>query len=107
MIVSDWVSPVPGPPSVELTGPVEFCTRPAVFDITAADTVQFAPAASLPPVSVIVLEPGSAVSTLVEPHVPFVPFGLSTTSPAGNVSVNPIPLSEPLEFGLVIVNDSA
>ena len=80
---------------------------PAVFDVTSAETVQLAPAASFPAVRLIVPDPGAAVRTLVDPQVPFVPFGLSTTRPAGSASVNAIPVNEPLEFGFVIVNDSA
>jgi hypothetical protein len=86
---------------------VLFVYVPAVFDVTSAETVQLAPAASFPPVRLIVADPGAAVRTLIDPQVPFVPFGLSTTRPAGSASVNAIPLSEPVEFGLVIVNDSA
>ncbi len=63
-------------------------------------------AVSFPPVSAIVEEPASAVSMLVEPHVPVRPFGLSTATPAGSVSVNATPLRA-LVFGLVIVNESA
>jgi hypothetical protein len=48
-----------------------------------------------------------AVSRLLEPHVPFWPLGLSITTPPGRVSKNEISLSDPLAFGLVIVNDSA
>jgi hypothetical protein len=105
--VSACVSPLPDPPSFELTAPVLFVYVPAVFDVTSAETVQLAPAASFPAVRLIVPDPGAAVRTLVDPQVPFVPFGLSTTRPAGSASVNAIPVNEPLEFGFVIVNDSA
>ena len=80
--------------------------RPS-FDVTSAETVQLAPAASFPLGQADRAEPGAAVRVLVDPQVPFCPFGLSTTRPAGSVSVNAIPFREPLEFGLVIVNDSA
>ena len=79
---------------------------PGVVEVTLTCRVQLAEAASLPPVSEIVDPPATAVSVLVEPHVPFWPFGLSTASPAGSVSVKATPLSA-LAFGLVMVNDSA
>jgi hypothetical protein len=74
--------------------------------VTFTEIVQLEPALMLPPVSEIVLAPGLAVTVLLEPQVPLSPLGLSTTRLAGSVSVNATPLSEPLEFGLVIVTDS-
>src|SRR5580693_8400112 len=74
--------------------------------MTSAEITQLAPLASEPPVRVIWLEPGFAVSTPELPHVPFWPLGSSTTRPAGSVSVMAIP--ETVDgLGLVIVIDSA
>jgi hypothetical protein len=85
-----------------------------VFEVTSTDTTQvvleapLAPPLRVPPVRVMVDAPGFAVTGVVavEPQLPLSPFWLSITSPAGSVSVNPIPVSVPLEFVSVIVNAS-
>jgi hypothetical protein len=78
-----------------------------VFELTSTEKVQVLPALTLPPVREIVVPPGFAVITLLEPQLPVRPLGLSRSSPFGSVSVKDTPVSEPLAFGLVIVNDSA
>ena len=83
-----------------------FWTIAATRDVTFAETVQVAPAASLPPARVMLVEPAVAVSVEAEPQEPFWPVGSSTTTPAERVSENAIPVSDPLAFGFVIVNDS-
>jgi hypothetical protein len=37
------------------------------------------------------------------PHDPVTPLGVDTTRPAGSVSVNPTPVNDVPEFGLVMV----
>jgi hypothetical protein len=106
--VSDWLSLLPAPSSVELTVPVLFWSTPGVLDVTFAASVQLSPvvpaAASVPPVRLIVEEPASAVN--VPPQLPVSPLGLATVRPVGSESVNDTPVSDVPESVLVIVNVS-
>jgi len=90
---------VPVPPSFEVIAPVVLFFTPAVEPVTVTLNVQLALAASEAPVSVIV---SGAVVVNVPPQVTVGP-DVATVSPAGSISVNPIPLSPDVVFGLVMV----
>jgi len=93
----------PVPPSVEVTCTLLFFT-PAIVPCTFTVTVQLALAASVPPVRLTEPEPATAVA--VPPQVLFNPLGVATTKPAGRVSVNAMPVSARVVFGLLMVNVS-
>ena len=77
---------------------------PVVVPFTLTEKVQEAPAASVAPERETALLPAVAV-IVPPPHDPVRPLGVETTSPAGKLSVNPIPVSDiVLAVGLVIVN---
>jgi len=98
--VADAVPPVP--PSVEVTALVVlFCTPVAVL-VTFTPKVQDELPVKIAPDRLIVFDPATAVMP-PPPQPPASPFGVEMTSPAGNVSVIPIPLSVEVEFGLVMV----
>ena len=80
----------PVPPSVDVTLPVVLVLTPFVVPDTLTDTVQLAPAASVPAVRLTDDEPPTAVG--VPPHVLAKPGVAATTSPAGKVSVNATPV---------------
>jgi hypothetical protein len=85
----------PVPPSVELMAPVVLLLTPAVVPVTSTEKVQFDPAAgdtvNVPPERLML--PLPAVAVMVPPPQEPVMFGVAaTTTPAGNVSVNAIPL---------------
>src|SRR5215510_5082287 len=87
---------LPVPPSVEVTCTLLFFT-PAVVPRTLTETVHDALAARVPADRLTELEPPTAVA--VPPHV-FVRLGVdATTKPAGNLSVNAIPVSATFVFG--------
>jgi hypothetical protein len=77
---------------------------PAVVPCTLTTTVHEPLDASDPPDKLTLPEADTAVTT--PPHEFVMPFGVATTRPAGNVSVNARPLSAKFEFGLVFVNVS-
>jgi len=81
-----------------------FCV-PAAIPVTFTVKLQEALAASVPLDKLTLAEPATPVA--VPPQVLANPFGVATTSPAGNVSVKPIPVSDTDAFGLLIliVND--
>lgn len=85
------VAVLPVPPFVELTEPVVFVKPPEVVPTTFTDSVQVLLTAIVPPVSVTLPDP--AVDVAVPPHVFVSPFGVATTIPRGNVSVNATPFS--------------
>ena len=93
----------PVPPCVELTCTLLFFT-PAVVPCTFIVTVHDALAASVPADKLPEDEPATAVA--VPPHVLLKLFGVATTSPAGRLSVNAIPLNVTPAFGFVIVKVS-
>src|SRR5260370_12729004 len=98
--VADAVLPVP--PLVEVTLPVVLRKLPGVLPVTFTDRVQLLLTAMVPPVSDTLPEPATAVA--VPPQVFVNPFGVATTIPAGNVSVNATPFSATvLAAGLVSV----
>lgn len=89
------------PVVVEVTNPLMLLCGPAVVAVTVAVTVQFAPAASVPPVNESVL---GAVRVNVPAHCTDDPE--VTVSPAGKVSVKATPLTATLALGLVTVKVS-
>jgi hypothetical protein len=98
-ILADAVPPVP--PCVEVTAPVVLFCAPAAIPVTFTVKLQDALAASVPLDKLTLAEPATPVA--VPPQVLVSPFGVATTSPAGNVSVNAIPVSDKLAFGLLTV----
>ena len=92
----------PTPLSVELIVLVVLFFTPPVVPVTLTAIVQLPLVANDPPDRLIEPEPATAVT--VPPQTPLKPFGVATTSPAGNVSLNAMPLSDVLAFGLLIVN---
>jgi hypothetical protein len=97
--LADAVPPVP--PCVEVTAPVVLFCAPAAIPVTFTVKLQEALAASVPPDKLTLVEPATAVA--VPPQVLADPFGVAITSPAGNVSVKPIPVSDTDAFGLPIL----
>jgi len=97
---------VPVPPSVEVIAPVVLFLSPALVPVTLTEKVQEDPAAgdavNDPLLRVMVLLPAVAV-TVPLPQAPVSPFGVATTTPAGRLSVNAIPLSALAVFGFVMV----
>ena len=94
------VAAVPAPPSVEFTV-TELLFTPAVVPCTSTLTVHDAVAAKVPPERLA--EPAPATGLNVPPHV-LLPLGVgATTSPAGKVSVNPIPVSITFVLGFVML----
>ena len=92
----------PAPPFVELTFPVVFVRLPGVVPVTLIVTVQVLFVAAVPPARDTLPAPATAVT--VPPQVLVKPFGVATTSPAGNVSVTATPDSAAeLPLGLVMV----
>jgi hypothetical protein len=99
------VAVLPVPPFVEVTAPVVFVKFPETVPVTFTARVQLLLAATVPPVSVTLLEPAVAVG--VPPQVLVSPFGVATTIPAGRESANATPVSATvLATGFVIVNVS-
>jgi hypothetical protein len=93
----------PMPPSVEVTLPVTLFWVPGIVLATLTEKVHDPLAASDAPERLITFVFGVAV-IVPPPQLPDRPLlGLVITSPAGNVSLNPIPVIVFDEFGLVIV----
>jgi hypothetical protein len=95
---------VPMPPSAEVTALVVLLFVPAVVPVTLRLTLQEPLAATLPTLRLRLPLPPTAPVT-VPPQVLLRPVETETTSPAGNVSLNAIPLSADV-FGLLIVKVS-
>ena len=95
---------MPLPPSVDVTADVVLFFVPAVVPVTVTLKVQLLFAASgPPPVKVSKLPP--LITRLPLPHKELVvPFRAVT--PAGRVSVKPMPLNELARSGLVMVKDN-
>src|SRR6266567_1017391 len=101
--LADAVLPVP--PLVEVTVPVVLFFTPEVVPVTFTVNVQLLLTAIVPPVSETLPEPATAVAA--PPQVLVNPFGVATTMPAGNVSVNATPVSATaFAPGLVMVKVS-
>ena len=95
------VEVLPAPLSVAVT--VTLLTfEPPVVGVTCTLKVQEAEAARVAPDRLTEDEPAAAV-IVPPPQVPVRPFGVETTRPAGNVSVNATPVSELPAFGLLMV----
>jgi hypothetical protein len=93
---------LPVPPFVELTVPVVLFFTPELVPCTLTAIVHELLIATVPPVRLTL--PLSAVAVVVPPQVLLRLFGVATTSPAGNVSVNATPVSATvLAAGLVML----
>ena len=100
--ISEADAVLPVPPLPDVTAPVTLFFKPPVLPVTSTANVQDAFAASDPPARLTV--PAPAVAVIVPPpHDPVRPFGVDTTRPAGNVSLNAMPVSAVALFGLVTV----
>lgn len=102
--VADAVFPVP--PLVELTAPVVLVKVPVTELVTFTvkeHELPEEPGGMVPPLRLMTPVPATAVT--VPPHEPLSPFGVATTTLAGNVSVNATPVSATvLAEGLVMPN---
>ena len=98
--VADAVAPLP--PSVEVTALVVLFCRPVAVLVTFTANVQDELPVRLAPDKVILFDPAAAVM-VPPPQPPARPLGVETISPAGIVSVMPIPLSVIVPFGFVTV----
>ena len=97
--VIEAVAAFPGPNSLDVTNPVTLVWRPVVTPWTF--TINVHPAgATVAPARLMLLDPATAV--IVPPQEPVNPFGVATTSPAGNVSLKPTPVNG-VAFGFVIL----
>ena len=86
--LADAVPPVP--PFVEVTAPVVLFCAPAVIPVAFTEKLHEELAAKVEPDKLTL--PAPAVAVIVPPpQVPVSPFGVATTSPAGNVSLKAIP----------------
>jgi len=92
----------PEPPSTEVTAPLVLFLMPAVVPVTFTLNVHEPLAAIVAPVRLMLPEPAVAVM-VPPPQLPLSPFGVETTSPAGNVSVKPTPVSAVDALGLLMV----
>src|ERR1700676_1259842 len=95
---------VPGPLSVEETGPVVLASAPGAVPVTLTLKVQEALAASVPPERTMLPEFDEA-ATAPAPQAPVSPLGVLTTRPAGRLSIKATPESGKV-FGLVMVKVS-
>ena len=99
--VIEALAVVPVPLSVEVTALVVLFFTPAVVAVTSTVTRQVPPEESIPPLKLRVRSPAVGVNI---PPQESEAFGVAATCrPAGNVSLNAIPLSE-LAFGLFSMN---
>ena len=87
------VTGAPVPPSVETMALVVLAWVPAAMPATSIPKPQLAPGASVRPAIDTRFVPAAAV--MVPPQLPPMLFGVAITSPAGNVSVKPMPVSVP------------
>jgi hypothetical protein len=89
-ILAEAVPPIP--PCVEATFPVVLFCVPAAVPVTLTEKVHEVLLANVAPLRLITFVPAASV-TVPAPQVPLWPLGVAITSPVGNVSVNPTPLS--------------
>lgn len=88
--------------SFAVMAPVLLFFVPALVPVTFTEKVQEAPGVSVAPDRLIVLV--FLVAVMVPPsHVPVRPFGFETARPDGKLSLNEMPVSDIVVFGLVIV----
>jgi hypothetical protein len=91
LMLADAVPPVP--PSVDVTFPVVLFLVPAVVPVTFTANVHEVDDARVAPVRLTTFV--ACVAVIVPPpQEPVRPFGVEITSPAGRVSVNPVPVSD-------------
>jgi hypothetical protein len=101
--VADPPEPVFAPVSVDEINPLMLICGPAVVAVTVIPArVQLVPAASVPPVKLIV---SGAVVVNDPPQVATGPL-VATVNPAGNVSLKARPVNAAYGFGLSIANVS-
>jgi hypothetical protein len=101
--VSVAVAEFPSPASTDVTALVVFTLVPPLVPVTLTEKLHWAPAASVALERETVPLPAVAVR-VPPPQDPTRLFGVETTRPVGNVSVNPTPSSVVgLPPGLVIV----
>jgi hypothetical protein len=91
----------PAPLSFELIAPVVLLQTPVVDPVTVTLNEQLPLAARLPPLKLIMF--GAVVDTMPPPQAAVGPE-VGTVIPAGNVSVNAIPVRPSAEFGFVMLN---
>jgi len=88
--------------SFAVMAPVLLFFVPALVAVTFNEKVQEAPAASVAPERLITLV--FLLAVIVPPsHEPVLPLGVEITRPEGKLSLNEIPVSEVVVFGLVMV----
>jgi len=92
----------PVPPSIEVTAPVVLFCTPVATLVTFKLKAQDALVDRLAPERLMLLPPGFAVSVPLL-HEPLNPLGVEMTSPAGSVSVKPMPLNEAATFGFAMM----
>ena len=100
LTLAEAVPPVP--PSVEVTLPVVLFCVPAAVPVTFTEKVQEALAARVAPDRPMTFVPAVAV-IVPPPQEPVSPLGVEMISPAGKVSLKPIPDRLCVVFGLLIV----
>ena len=83
---------VPLPPSVEVTLPVTLFWTPAAVPVTFTENEQGVPGARAAPERLTTPVPAVAV-IVPPPQDPLNPLGVETVSPAGSVSLKPMPCS--------------
>jgi hypothetical protein len=88
--------------SLLVTTDVVFVTVPAVELVTSTSTVHVPEAAILPPLKLKLVSVATGANVGVPHPVVVVPGGLDTSTPAGNASVNPTPVSPVPAFGFTI-----
>jgi len=86
------VAALPVPALPDVTAPVVLTMLPADVPVTFTLNMHEPFPAMLAADNVTLFDPGAAVMD-PPPHDPVRPFGVATTRPAGNISVNPTPVS--------------
>jgi hypothetical protein len=89
---------LPLPPSFEVTALVVLFCTPELMPVTFTEKLHAALAARAAPDRLTLPDP-AVVAIVPPPQLPVRPFGVDTTRPAGNESVNPTPVSEAPAFG--------
>jgi hypothetical protein len=84
------------PEGLEVTGPLVLLYEPTALAVTFTDAVQTFEGFTRPSATtVIVPDPGTAVTLKLQEPVWLALFGVATVMPAGRVSVNPTELAGP------------
>src|SRR5579859_5329949 len=87
--VAEAVSPPPA--SLQVTALVVLFCGPSVMPFTFTENVHTSPEASVAPVRLMLAPPSTAV-IVPPPQLPVKPLGVESTSPAGRLSVNAMPV---------------